>query len=246
LLGNAKITDVATLERLLGNAKITDVATLERLLGLVDDGGRLERLLAMADDAAQLENFLTKAGGASQAANLENLMTLAGGAGKAPRLTQLLNIANGNAAKFQELVEWTTRLSSRSSSVPAIAPPPEVSLYGFSGANMPHMLDGHTWEFLNIPSRLNKNTTLWPPGTSPTTIQAALGEALRNLNPPGGPQLPSPGSPLPTTAAGRNVQVGSRTPPTPPVIGQFFPLSQPGLVTIVKQEMRAIWEILKP
>jgi hypothetical protein len=48
------------------------------------------------------------------------------------------------------------------------------------------------------------------------------------------------------TARTIDVQVGSRTPPTPPTIGQFFPLPQTDFITIVKAEMRAIWDILRP
>ena len=89
-------------------------------------------------------------------------------------------------------------------------------------------MDGHTWEFLDIPSRLGKaETTLWSPGTAPGDIAARLGEALDNLNPGGGPLRPAPRTPDITTAGGFTVQVGSRTPPTPPTIGQFFPRGQP-------------------
>lgn len=246
LLADIKITDAAQLERLFIQPKITSVAEIETILNLVDDGNRLERLLNMADSVVQLESFLIKAGGASQAANLESLMTLAG-AGKASNLEKILNIANGNASKFAELVEWTQNLSRRVLTKPTVPPPPEVAALGFSGADMPHFFD-HTWEFVDIPSRLNKSTTFWPLGTgnTPNTISDALGEALRNLNPPGGPRLPIAGTPSPTTGGGFTVQVGSITPPTPPEVRQFFPLSQPGLITILKNEMKAIWAILNP
>jgi hypothetical protein len=206
----------------------------------------------MADNGVQLESFLVRAGGAAQAANLEELMRLAGGAGRVGRLEGLLNIAARNAARFQELAEWTIRLSRRSAAVPVVAPPPEVAALGFSGADMPHFVSGHFWEFLDIPSRLGKaSTTLWPPGTAPNSIQAGLAEALRRLNPAGGPRLPLPNTPLPSSNGTVPVQVGSRipggaAPTTPPEIGQYFPVSQPGYVTIFRDELRAIWDILRP
>jgi hypothetical protein len=257
LLALDKIADAAQLERLLGQVdsvaqlqrlllldKVTDASQLERLLVLVDQPSRLGGLLAMADDAAQLENFLSLAGGASEAARLEELMRIAGGAGKASRLAKLMNRAAGNATKFRELVEQTKILQSRAAP-PAVSPPPAVSHFGFSGANMSHFLDGHTWEFLNIPSRLNKNTTLWPRGTSPSQISSYLDEALRNLNPPGTrPPKPLAGMPekIPV-AGGIEVQVGSLG---SGMLGQFFPTAANGFATIVKQDMRAIWDILKP
>ena len=66
------------------------------------------------------------------------------------------------------------------------------------------------------------------------------------MNPVGGPRLPNPGAPLPTTAGGFNVQVGARPAGGGVEIGQFFPVTQPGLVTIARNVMRAIWDILRP
>jgi hypothetical protein len=109
---------------------------------------------------------------------------------------------------------------------------------------MQHFLDGHTWEHLDMASRLNKNSTsLWPPGTSPTSIQKWLGEALDSLNPAGSTmRLPVPGTPLTATTAGGTVRIGSRL---GGMIGQFFPIGI-GFVSIVRDEMRAIGRILLP
>ncbi|HYJ37953.1 MAG TPA: DUF4157 domain-containing protein, partial [Chitinophagaceae bacterium] len=248
LLNDAKIVDGAQVGRLLDNAKLADGAELERLLALVDDGNRLERLLAMADTGVQLESFLRRAGGAAQAANLEDVMRLAG-PGRVARLEDLLNIAAGNAARFAELADHTRWLGARVPA-PAIAPPPDVAHFGFGGANMPHFLDAHTFDFMDIPGRLANphwpHTTFWPRGTTPAQVSDALGEALRNLNPVGGPRLPAPGHPLPTVGGGFNVQVGSRPPVAAPIIGQFFPTAQPGLVTMLRNELQAIWNILMP
>lgn len=244
--------DASLLEALLNHPKIPNAEQLERILNLSDNGHRAFRLLNLADDAAQLESFLTKAGGSINAAELENLLNLAG-PGKAARLTDLLGIANGNAARFAELAEWTQILSRRTPG-PAFAAPPEVAGFGFSSANMPHMLD-HTWEHVHIPSRLSKNTTFWQRGKSPASISSDLGEALRNMNPghvPGTPANPLPGQPAAARQipiASGTVQVGSMpgSGGAGPWIGQFFPVGgQPQFITIPKLTMQAIWEILKP
>ena len=246
LLGEAKLADGAQLGRLLDNAKIVDGTHLERLFALVDDGNRLERLLAMADTGVQLESFLTRAGGALQASNLEDLMRLAG-PGRAARLEDLLNIAAGNAARFAEMADHVRWLAARGPA-PAAALPPEVARFGFSGADMPHYLN-HTFDYIDIPGRLANHwprTTFWPRGTTPAQIYNYLGEVLRKLNPGGGPRLPLPGHPELEVAGGYNVQVGSLPRPAGPFLRQFFPTDQPGLVSMYRNELQAIWNILMP
>lgn len=109
---------------------------------------------------------------------------------------------------------------------------------------MAHFLD-HTWEYVDLASRMGKQTTtFWPQGTSPSQISQYLGEALDHLNPPrvpgspAPPRLPVPGSPLPAPTSGGSVQVGSQN---SGAIGQFFPASGE---TIVRNEMRAIGRVL--
>ena len=242
LLANAKVADSATLERLLNQAKVADAAQLERLLAEVDTTARLERLIDATDSGTQLLDYLTKAGGAGSAAKLESLLRLAG-PGNAAKCQNLLDIAGGNAAKFQQLVTWAERLALRGAK-PAYGAPPQVGAHGFSGANMGHFLD-HTWEFLDLASRMGKpSTTFWPQGTSPSQISHYLGEALDHLNPPAlpgsppPPRLPAPGSPLPATTGGGPVQVGSQASGN---VGQFFPTSGE---TIVRNEMRALGRVL--
>jgi hypothetical protein len=246
LIGDAKLTDGAQLERLLGDAKILDGAQLERLFAQIDTADRLERLLVKADDGVQLLDFLTKIGGAPEAANLERLFALVN-AGEASRCQRLIDIAHAGTEAFKDMVDWTETLSRRvNAGGPAIAEPAEIAAQGWGSANMQHFVNEHMWEFLDIPARLQKRTTLWPQGMDPNRITDLLGEALRDLNPGGGHALPVPGTPsvgVPT--AGGTVQVGS-LPGAPPTIGQFFAEAQPGLVTITGSVMRAIWRILGP
>jgi hypothetical protein len=250
LLNNPKLGHAAQLERLLGNAKIADAAQLEQLLDKVDRAGRMEAMLHMADNGAQLLDFLTRAGGVDAAASLERLMNLAGGQGQLGRLEKLLTAAAGAADKFNDMARWTVILAKRAAK-PGVAEPADVAALGFARADMGHFLD-HTWEFVDIAKRLNKDTTFWPRFTSPTAISNALGQALRNLNPTGvRPAMPLPDIALTTTAGGFTVQVGSRVPRgsppgTPAEIGQFFPISQGGLDTIPRAVMKAIWDILRP
>ena len=213
-------------------------------------------MLQLADNGAQLLEYLTKAGGATKAEKLEELLSLAelrGGPGSASRLQQLVDRAAGTAATtFDDLYSWTTRLSHRTVLTSAPSPPSQVSAHGFSGADMQHFIEEHTWEFLNIALRLNKNTTLWPPGTS-SQIRTWLGQALDNLNPPGtSPPLPIPGTPSTSSAGGFQVQVGSlpghASAPsgiTSPYLRQFFAQAQSSLITIKKRDMRAIWAVLQ-
>jgi hypothetical protein len=242
LLTDAKLADAAQLERLLNDVKIVDGAQLELLLPVVDSAQRLERLLLKADDGAQLLDFLTKIGGATEAQHLERLFGLIV-AGEASRCAKLVDQVAISGERFADMVDWTVLLSTRTAGAPAVAAPPEVASLGFTGANMGHFIAEHTWEFLDIAKRLNKSTTLWPPGTAPQTVADMLGEALGKLNPTGGHALPAPGVPEATTAGGFAVQVGTLPGPS---VGQFFALAQGGLITIKKGVMRAIWSILGP
>jgi len=242
LLADAKVPDAATLERLLDHPKLADAAQFERLVAIVDSAARLERLLDATDTGTQLLDHLTKAGGAGSAAKLEDLLRLAG-LGNAAKCQNLLDIAGGNTLRFQQLVTWAERLALRGPK-PAYDAPPQVAAHGFPGANMAHFLD-HTWEYLDLASRMGKQTTtFWPKGTTPSQISQYLGEALDHLNrpvvpgSPPPPRLPAPGSPLPAPTAGGPVQVGSQN---SGAVGQFYPTNGE---TIVRSEMRAIGRVL--
>jgi hypothetical protein len=159
-------------------------------------------------------------------------------AAKGGDVQMLCDAVAGSATKFQQLVTWAERLALRGPK-PAYGAPPQVAAHGFSGANMPHFLD-HTWEYLDLTLRMNKKTTFWPQGTSPSQISQYLGEALDHLNPPGSslPRLPQPTSVTSATTSGGGVQIGMLNDNR---ILQFFPTSGE---TILKAEMRAIGQLL--
>lgn len=153
--------------------------------------------------------------------------------------------AGQDANKFGQMVDWAKQLPHQAPppTAPAAAVPPEVSSLGFTGANMAHFFE-HTWDFIDISVRTGKDTTFFPRGTTANDITTWLGEALRNLNPPGtSPRLPVPYAPEEVTIGIGKVQVGSKPASSAgDEIGQFFPLDG---VTIKWPELEAIWEVLK-
>ena len=169
--------------------------------------------------------------------------------------TQLLT--TGDAAKFQDRLATVTWLSKHSDEaapliarnlspddlttevfgarikqlpVPASAmlPRPD-NLYGYSDANMTHFLEGHTWDYIVPSQRTANSTSLWPEGTTPNDVRNALQEALDKTHAGGQVKAIAPGSPVQVTLdSGIKVQIGVNYQGE---IGQFFPISGPGVET---------------
>ncbi|WGV28008.1 eCIS core domain-containing protein [Halotia branconii] len=235
--------EVITLAAKLSSTDIKD------LLNRTTDSVELSQLLKQvggANDAPTLLNFLKQAG-SGQSAKLLDILNLVK-AGDHARLNNLLALANSNAAEFQRLADITFALPKTKPTVPSVPAPSAVTKLGYGGADMQHFLDGHTFQYLNIQGRLSKpSTTLWPIGTTDTQISNYLDEALNALFKKHGYSSPAPGKPVQITlSSGVKVQVGVRGNPKTPIVGQFFPISGTGLEKIISNEMKAIWDILKP
>jgi predicted Zn-dependent protease with MMP-like domain len=121
--------------------------------------------------------------------------------------------------------------------LPVGTPSPPSNLYGYGGANIAHFLDEHTFEFLDFSKvRPSGPQSVWPPGTD---VTARLEEALSMLPAP----AIVPGKPQQVILSdGTLVQVGSRINKKTGAleIGQFFPISGPGVVAITRKEGDAI------
>ncbi len=121
--------------------------------------------------------------------------------------------------------------------VPETLPRP-ANLYGYSDANMDHFLKGHTWDYFVPADRSANVTSLWPAGTTPNDIRAALQEALEKAHAGGKVKAITPGQPLKITLdSGVMVQIGVDYKGK---IGQFFPLSGPGIETYSKDLIETV------
>jgi hypothetical protein len=153
----------------------------------------------------------------------------------------MARVAGGDSHAFEEMVDLAKQLPHQPPPTPLIpAPPPEVASFGFHGVDFLHVLEGHTWEYLNIALRSGKDTTLIPRGTAPEQVSTWLGEVLRGLNPSGTvPPRPIPWATETGNAGGISWQVGSNDANE---IGQFFPLDG---VTIPWSKLEAILDVLR-
>ena len=267
LLANAKLSSATDLERVLADAKVKDVENLADLLDSVDDLGQLERLLGdtkvphgvplakaldACDQAARFERMLHSCGDLNQlwrllrgtgkagSAKLEEILDFVG-TGNAGKVERMARVAGGDSHTFGEMVDLAKQLPHQPPPAPPIpAPPSEVAAFGFHGVDFLHVLEGHTWEYLNIALRNGKDTTLMPRGAAPGEVSRWLGEVLRGLNPPGTvPPKPIPWVPQAGSAGGISWQVGANDANE---IGQFFPLSG---VTIPWNKLEAIFDVLR-
>lgn len=136
-----------------------------------------------------------------------------------------------------ESVGMTIKSSATSfKQLPVGTPALPSNLYGYSNATMSHFLDEHTFEFLDF-TKVRPDggpQSMWAPGTD---VAQMLEEAL-SLAPY--PTVP-PRNPIQKTLSnGITVQIGSRSRGTGSEIGQFFPVSGPGVVSLKKDETDAI------
>jgi hypothetical protein len=243
--------NVSLLRELL-NARNMTVARLDAMLAAVgNDPPLLSRLLRLQTDAGHLEVYLLYAGNTQRSAlRLEQLMLRTQGlTGDPARVEPLLLIANGNEADFLNLEQLSRQFELQS--VPAVAPPTQVLTYRYTGANMPHFLDRHTFTFFDFanPNNLRYDATMWAGGVGANDVSQNLGEALDNLN--AAHQLPmlQVSNPQQMTTIGAGlVRVGVR-PDTPPgswFVGQFHPMGGPGFITVAVNVLRALARLFVP
>jgi hypothetical protein len=146
-----------------------------------------------------------------------------------------------------DLIPITNTLSQlpASRALPSMLPQPS-NLYGYSSANMAHFLDGHTYDYLNMAERINKqSTTMWPPGTSANQVRDYLQEALDKLD-ASGTRFTGYGQTRVQLDNGITVQIGTRPSGSGTEIGQFFPLPGPRVESISSEQMRIIDKTLSP
>jgi hypothetical protein len=254
-LTGAEIARLTTLQEATLRSLLLDLDG-RQVLTMLDACGtaaQLERLLAATGhDAQMLEEFLRLSGAApgnTVAAELEQLMTFARGRGAAAREVQgILDLAAGDATRFRTMAEQAQRFPS-----PRGAPPnPQPSnLAGagpgdtFSGANTPHYLSRHTYDYFDV-ARIRNENTFCAPGTTPASLIADLEAAIARVRATVVPPLPFQAE-MGVHVNGRWYQIGwSPRPGQQYFIGQFYPGSGPGIEMISGDVMRAIARIIGP
>ncbi len=224
-------------------------ALLHSLLSMTDDVPQMKRLLALvSDDAVKLEKFLKLAGGKGQAARLETLINLAVRK-EADRVADLLNLPEcRTVAEFERLADAVPLFKQTPVGTPPmprnLTPPSMTGAQAFSGANMPHFLDEHTYEYYDF-ANISAQQSFWPAGTSAQDVAGALEETIDSLR--RSHTIVHPGFPDTSTATskGISVQFGVRGAP-PYQIGQFFPLNGSGVETFVRAQLKAFRRIVVP
>jgi hypothetical protein len=219
------------------------------------------------DNPKRFLDHLDKAGGIAKRAKLEELWGLVP-TGQSRRLNEFLDVVAGNGDRFDELADAVLTKFPRVHPPPLpskITRPTNLKRHGLVDADMEHFVDAHTHEYLNIQERLSKgSTTLWPEGTTIRRIRSNLqeslnkladgkGELLPNLDPrcyASVVRIPTPGCPQKVTLdSGITVVVGVRRVPRDGqikrMVRQFYPIGEE-LLTITRQEMNAIWQIIGP
>ncbi|HKX29013.1 MAG TPA: hypothetical protein VJ302_15055, partial [Blastocatellia bacterium] len=232
-----------------------DGARLETALGQFgNDGARLERLLRLGINAVDLELYILMAGGQSEVALLEQLLIKADALGDVRRVEPLLNIASGDAGKFRELgdaaqafppVRTPVPNPQPSNLVPTAADPPGSQ--AFTGSNTTHFLNEHTFSFYDF-AKTGNQQTFWPPGTTDAHVVQALEQAITAVRASGVP-MPAFGFrivPIPGVNGVTAVRFGVRPGLGGTFIGQFFPTSGTGILTLLKNELDAIARIVIP
>jgi hypothetical protein len=248
--------DGARLEKLLDAAggdaqKLKDMLTavgsdpllLEKLADLSNDGTQLDRLLKLAPGrATDLEEMLRLLGGRASGAGGKLEMLFDRAAAKDP--TKVLDLLrHPSMAKLVEGVPRFAKAGGRVKKPPFGVPAAPADLRGYTSANMKHFVERHIAEFFDFGDIKNSNS-MWPDGTAPADLTTRLEEALEVLHGPPGKPIPS--TPFPpffkpqptrTLPGGVQVQVGFNHGPG---IGQFVPISGPGVVDFVKVELEAL------
>jgi hypothetical protein len=261
----AELTGLLT--RLGDNAPL-----LDELIALTDSVPQLDRMLtALGNDGAKLKNFIALAGGKPNTGLLLELIDIAVARGKAAgSVDTLLGEAASNASEFQRLGALTKALHARTP-VPS-APGPAMGPYPSS--NMPHFLDEHTLAHYDFAKTGPTGQSFWPSNFTAAEVEAELQSTVNFLDNAGntvnsttmgptGLNVPTPvrvlngaqansvvtpgtikGPVRIVTPTGFNVQFGTQLPNANPTIGQFFPVSGPGVEHLSKAILDAIAKIV--
>jgi uncharacterized membrane protein len=267
LAGTANSTELTGLLTRLGN----DAPLLDRLIALTDDIPQLDHMLAaLGNDGVKLRDFLGLAGGKPNARLLRELLDIAVARGKpAGDVDVLLGQANANAAEFQRLGDLTKLFHARSPAPSAPGP----AMGSYPSSNMLHFLDEHTIAHYDFAKTGLNGQSFWPSHFRVAEVEAELQSAVTFLDTPGnvvssttmGPTglgRPTPvrvlfgGQPNAAvtpgtikgpvrvpTAGGFTAQFGTGFPNASPPIGQFFPVSGPGVEHYTKAILDAIARI---
>nr|WP_138502616.1 DUF4157 domain-containing protein [Nostoc sp. PA-18-2419] len=250
LLNHAQVTNVTEILNLLNNAKIPSITRLQELLNanITNNAAELERLLNLVNTSEDLELYVLMAGGKGEIAGLEAILNRAVAKGDVKRVEDILNLANGNATVFRKLADAAPLFKVPPLAKPTMSlPTPTPPYTGLTpNATAGHFLD-HTYEYVDLPSRLNKTlgTTLWPPGTTPATLETHVQEAVNVLTSSTPPTVILPGAPQSVSISGFTVQVGTQGSATNLRIGQFFPTPTGGGIHYTQAEINALWRLLQ-
>ncbi|MDF5707283.1 MAG: DUF4157 domain-containing protein [Nostoc sp. S4] len=250
LLNHAQVTNVTEILNLLNNAKIPSITRLQELLNanITNNAAELERLLNLVNTSEDLELYVLMAGGKGEIAGLEAILNRAVAKGDVRRVEDILNLANGNATVFRKLADAAPLFRVPPLAKPTMSlPTPTPPYTGLTpNATAGHFLD-HTYEYVDLPSRLNKTlgTTLWPPGTTPAALETYVQEAVNVLTSSTPPTVILPGAPQSVSISGFTVQVGTQGSATNLRIGQFFPTPTGGGIHYTQAEINALWRLLQ-
>lgn len=259
----ARTANPAEATRLL-NRLANNGPLLRDLLVATDDVPQLDALLSMmANNGVELRRLLALAGGRPSAAHVRELMTLARSEGRAASSIEALLVQAGpNPAEVGRLLGIARRFAGRQRAPANITPAP-----GYSGANLQHFLDGHTYPFFDFNRVTAQGKTLWPartPGEALAQVQADLQAVLNTMTNPGsivtrvqgGATAPTPVHVVPPAvppAAGQirgpvfvgNFQFGTRG-AAPHEVGQFFPRPGGAFEHFSQPLLQAIQQMMTP
>jgi len=132
-----------------------------------------------------------------------------------------------------------------------LTPPPSMAgAQAFSGADMVHFLDEHTYEYFDF-AKAGSRQSFWPSGTTAQDVANALEEAIDELRLSQATVHPlhvAGGGPKPVflPSRGITVQFGVRGSAAPYSIGQFYPASGSGVESFTRDQLRAIGKIVVP
>jgi len=208
----------------------------------------------VSDGAVKLEKFLTLAGGKEQAARLERLINLAVRK-EADRVADLLNLPECRTVSiFERLADAVPLFKQTPVGTPPmprnLTPPPSMTgAQSYSGANMPHFLDEHTYEYYNF-ANTGSSQSFWPAGTTAQDVAHILEETINELRRTSTvvhPQTLPGGEPIsvPLTSRSITVRFGVRG-SAPYTIGQFFPRSGSGIENFNRDQLQAMAKIVVP
>jgi hypothetical protein len=236
---------------------------LRDLLIATDDVPQLDNMLTMlASDGVELRRLLTAAGGRPAAASVEQLMVLARSEGRPATNIQALITEAGNPARLLDLLGIARRFANRQRPPANVVPAP-----GYSGADLQHFLDGHTYSFFDFARVTFRGKTMWPPagpGGDLARVQADLQATCTALRTPGVTGTRVNGGAVfnaPTTVTPPNVapvgaaqvrgpvivgqfQFGTEGAAQPFAVGQFFPRQVGGFEHHTEAVLRAIGQIM--